>query len=87
MTSKVRKHPKFNLGQLNAGKTDVCNQIFNGKTNKIFCGCWIFLPAINTTVFNFYTVPARLTNLCKAINLPGARIYKGRINGDNYYTM
>ena len=37
-------------------KTDVYNQIFNGKTNiKILVG-WIFLPAINATVFSMDTL-------------------------------
>ena len=36
-------------------KTDVCNQFFNGKTNKKFLDAGFFLPAINATVFKYFT--------------------------------
>ena len=43
MISNVRQHPKFNLGKHNAYKLIFAsNEIFNGKANKKFWGCWIF---------------------------------------------
>ena len=53
MISKVRKHTKFNISKPTQSiQTDVFNEIFNGKTNKKNSDCWIFLPAIDATVFS-----------------------------------
>ena len=50
MISKVRKHPKFNLGQLNAYKLMFSMKFSMEKQIKFF-GLQDFLPAINATVF------------------------------------
>ena len=52
MISKVRQHPKFNLGQLNAFKLMFAMKISMETPIKRFWIAGFFLPAINATVFN-----------------------------------
>ena len=51
MISKVRKHPKFNLGQLNAYNLMFAMKFSMEKGMKIFWVAGFFLPVINATVF------------------------------------
>ena len=57
MISKVRYHPKFNLGHLNAYKLMFAIKILMEKRTIFFWIAGFFLPMINATVFS----PHRIT--------------------------
>ena len=54
MISKVRWHPKFNLGKLNAYKLMFAMKFSIEKRINFFWVAGFFLPMINATVFSLY---------------------------------